>query len=638
MPRDPKATAQRSRTAYLWGETLRYLVAQGGQASRRSVREHLQSTQSFSPHELQPYPDGELRWWRYLEFNGIGLDKAGHVRRSKGVWSITPEGVTALNSMTDLELLDDIDEKYKLWAAENLATRDDEDSDQESTDRGRRIWLIGTGSQGVEWATFRNESRIAISFVYEGKGLGDLSQMTLDQIRERLVTLSGKPNPNNNVLCAWEFAHEMRDGDLVIARSGRSRMLGVGIIRGPYSHNAAGGTYPHMRPVQWLSTEERSLPSGYMHATKTLTEITRYTGYVDVIFGRRTPAAEASLKTTNISREDIDAHFSQPPYPGIDDGTAPSGPAHTPAGDAPSLEVIDSESFLAMDQLKEIITTLRIKKAIVLQGSPGTGKSFLADRLAHHHCGDRSRVVKVQFHPSYGYEDFVRGIRPVEGGGFRVEDGPLIEIAERAKASPHESFALILDEINRANVAKVLGEALSLIEADKRDSRHAVQLGLASSGNKSFWLPPNLAIIATMNTADRSIALVDYALRRRFGFFTLTPAFESPDFKTWLTEQLSGGDGGSETISKSDRREIDRAVEKILSRMRDINQAIREHKALGAHFVIGHSFFCTYDGIDGDSPLRWAERVFKTEIIPLIEEYSVEHPRLRGELLALLKD
>jgi 5-methylcytosine-specific restriction protein B len=170
------------------------------------------------------------------------------------------------------------------------------------------------------------------------------------------------------------------------------------------------------------------------------------------------------------------------------------------------------------------------------------GKSFLAERFAHLYAGSRARVTKVQFHPSYGYEDFVRGIRPDESGGFRVENGPLVEIATRARNEPKQQFVLFLDEINRANVAKVLGEALSLIEADKRAPKHAVQLGLAHEGSKAFHLPVNLAILATMNTADRSIAFVDYALRRCFAFFTLEPAFERAAFRNWFEDEI-GAEG-----------------------------------------------------------------------------------------------
>jgi 5-methylcytosine-specific restriction protein B len=245
--------------------------------------------------------------------------------------------------------------------------------------------------------------------------------------------------------------------------------------------------------------------------------------------------------------------------------------------------------------------------------------------------------MKVQVHPSYGYEDFVRGIRPRENGGFGVENGTLVQMALRAQAEPMQQFVLLLDEINRANVAKVMGEALSLIEGDKREAKHAVQLGLAHDGKREFHLPPNLYIIATMNTADRSIALVDYALRRRFAFFTLQPAFDRDEFRQWLLEALGADDSEHDADARSTQAEARKVTDRIVETMRSVNDRIRGHKALGPNYVLGHSFFCTYQAALGESATAWVERVFKTEIAPLLEEYAVEHPRLKQELLDLIQ-
>jgi 5-methylcytosine-specific restriction protein B len=267
----------------------------------------------------------------------------------------------------------------------------------------------------------------------------------------------------------------------------------------------------------------------------------------------------------------------------------------------------------------------------VLQGSPGTGKTYLAQKLAHHYAGSKERVHRVQFHPAYSYEDFVRGIRPT-ANGFAVENGPLVRISEEARRAPNDRFVLLIDEINRGNVAKILGEALSLIELDKRDPKHKVKLGLALNGDYDFWIPPNVAVLATMNTADRSIALVDFALRRRFKFISLVPAYDRSAFKDWLFEQFAPGAG--ESAPASDRSSSIGST--IIDAMNAINALIVSDKSFGKGFAIGHSFFCTYEPRDGFAPERWAKHVFEEEICPLIDEYCVEHPVLRNKLLALV--
>jgi 5-methylcytosine-specific restriction protein B len=295
------------------------------------------------------------------------------------------------------------------------------------------------------------------------------------------------------------------------------------------------------------------------------------------------------------------------------------------------LKSIEADWFGPSTELAEILAALATKRAVVLQGSPGTGKTYLAQKLAHHYAGSMERVHRVQFHPAYSYEDFVRGIRPT-GTGFAVENGPLVRISEEARRAPREQFVLLIDEINRGNVAKILGEALSLIEVDKRDPKHKVKLGLALNGDYDFWIPPNVAILATMNTADRSIALVDYALRRRFAFIRLTPAYNRSEFKDWLLDQFSPGAG--ESLPSNDQSKA--VALAITETMIAINEHIVSDKAFGDGFAIGHSFFCTYEPRHGEAPQRWANRVFEQEIGPLIEEYCVEHPSLRKKLLALV--
>ena len=626
----------RERMSFLWGEVFRFVISKGGGAARLEVRDHIRSTTTLTERELERDSRGRARWWISLGFYGIQFVKAEFLIRRGGVWSITEAGREALTSMSDLERWDLAAEKYDIWRAQQPTLDDASDvADSDENTSKRRIWMISAKAGEEGWARFRQEGVMGISFLPDS---GSLSGLRREEIHSQLKSASGDANPSNNSLACFQFANEMSEGDVVIARSGRTHMYGVGIVSGPYTYDASDALFPHQRKVDWIQVHSREMPSAYVNATKALTEMTHYPNHLDVVFGRRTSGAEAALGGAGLSAADIDEFFRQEPYDLPDE--LESEPTDSIAvrsiHAAPSIESIDAESFLSRSEIERIVRALNSKLAIVLQGPPGTGKSFLADRLAHHHAGDRKRVLKVQFHPSYTYEDFVRGIRPDGDGGFRVENGPLAEIALAAKQRPNEPHVLLLDEINRANVAKVMGEALSLVEADKRDPRHAVQLGLACDGSKEFWLPPNLALIATMNTADRSIAQVDYAMRRRFAFFTLEPAYELQEFRVWLEDQFGASDAGAENEGAAVRRESKEASDRIVRIMSNLNRYIREHKALGPHFVLGHSFFCTYEEAHGERPLPWVERVLDTEIRPLLEEYSIEHPRVRADLLAIL--
>ena len=626
----------RDRVATYFDLVFKFLIARGGQVHLQEVREALEKQLDLTPYELQSLASGQTRWWNTLQFWFIGYKTADFLRRGHGIWSITDVGREFHASKTPLEILEEARRRYDEWSKSDDLTPDEETTVEEVTEvddanPAGRAWLIGTGPGGSQWEQFRRGNFVAISFKAGDQHVGDVSQLRKEQIRAELRQLTGRPNPFNDTLCLWQFGHEMQVGDCVIARSGKQRLLGIGRVRGPYQFRPGDGDYRHRRDVEWIETFEREMPDNLTLPTKTLTEIGGYPYLLDLVIGTRTSAAVTALSSRGHTTEQIEQHFSQRAYP------APTPPTDLPSSDQPpTLDSIDAESFLSRHELEGIVTALRSKRAIVLQGSPGTGKSYLAEKIAHYYAGDRARVLRVQFHPSYAYEDFVRGIRPIETGGFRVENGPLVDIALQARRRPHELFVLLIDEINRANVAKVMGEALSLIEADKRDAKYAVHLGLAWQNGKEFWIPQNVAILATMNTADRSIAMVDYALRRRFAFFTLQPAFDRPDFRAWLMEQFGGSEDELGTEGLTATKEANRAADRVVKTMLQVNRAISEHRALGPHYVIGHSFFCNFEADCGETPLPWVERVFATEIVPLISEYCVEHPKLRSELHEIL--
>jgi MoxR-like ATPase len=266
-----------------------------------------------------------------------------------------------------------------------------------------------------------------------------------------------------------------------------------------------------------------------------------------------------------------------------------------------------ADLFLDQHELEELLALFRAKKNIVLQGAPGVGKTFIARRVAYLLMArrDDARTRMVQFHQSYSYEDFIQGYRPSESGGFIRRDGAFFDFAKLAESDPDRPYVFIIDEINRGNLSKILGELMMLIEPDKRGSEYALSLAYSRPDEPLFSVPPNLFILGLMNTADRSLALVDYALRRRFGFYKLEPQFKSARFRTFLLAR------GVES----------NLIDIIVDRMVALNGEIATDKVrLGPGYQIGHSFFVPMEATHLFDA-AWYRRVIRSEIAPLLEEY-----------------
>ncbi|MGI4746200.1 MAG: McrB family protein [Janthinobacterium lividum] len=293
--------------------------------------------------------------------------------------------------------------------------------------------------------------------------------------------------------------------------------------------------------------------------------------------------------------------------------TAPSNPGPVAALRYGVDEIVADGCFMAPEVIAAAVELLRRKKNLILQGPPGTGKTWLAKRLGFALLGvqDPERLMAVQFQPSLTYEDFVRGWRPDGVGGLRLADGVFLEAVSAARAEPGRPFVLVIEEINRGNPAQILGEMLTLIEDGKRHEKEALRLTYPRFVEERVYVPDNLYIVGTMNLADRSLALVDLALRRRFAFISLAPLLNG-SWRAWST-----GKGCPPSL-----------LDEIAERIDALNAAIATDRTLGDQFRVGHSFV-TPLGAPGPAEEDWrvwyAETV-DTEIGPLLREYWYDRP------------
>lgn len=260
------------------------------------------------------------------------------------------------------------------------------------------------------------------------------------------------------------------------------------------------------------------------------------------------------------------------------------------------VEKLQQEVFVEEKTLQSIIEGLDYKKNIILQGAPGVGKTFLAKRLAYAQMGKKykHRIKCIQFHPNYTYEDFLIGYKPNEKGVFRPQEGVFLEFCKRAMKDGNNDYYFIIDEINRGNISKIFGEAFTLIDKDYRGQ----PMNLAGFNNNVI-VPQNVYIIGIMNTADRSLAMLDIALRRRFKFYTLKPAFKSPQFKAYQ-EKLNS-----------------ELFDSVINAIVELNDEITGDPSLGEGFCIGHSYFCNQREVDD----TWLKNIIESEIIPMLREY-----------------
>lgn len=395
--------------------------------------------------------------------------------------------------------------------------------------------------------------------------IGDYSQYdSKESLRQELIsTYDNSTSRKNQALMAWNFANKLAINDVVFAKRSNT-LVGKGIVTGDYIFDDSRQEYKNIRTVKWLQISEWEHPG--KSVAKRLTDITPYTDYIEKLITIFTP-------------DELDDVDTQPEV------------------DYPEYSSADflSDVYMSEQDYETLVNVLKMKKNIILQGAPGVGKTFTAKRLAYSIIGAKNpdRVQMIQFHQSYSYEDFIEGYRPTENG-FTIKKGSFYKFCKLAEDDDENDYFFIIDEINRGNLSKIFGELFMLIEKDKR----GIELQLLYS-DENFSVPPNVYIIGMMNTADRSLAMLDYALRRRFSFFTMKPGFNTIGFQTY------------QDSLKSD------AFKKLISCIKQLNSKIAADISLGEGFCIGHSYFC---GLTAKTAtVRTLTSIIEYELIPLLK-------------------
>lgn len=577
-------------------ETLREL---GGAAEPKQVFHMLEKHQIVREEDLKAtLKNGSSKFENQVGWARFFLVKAGLIdNKKRGYWQLTPLGrETHLDHESSIRLVHDVRKRFKVAnedEAEETPSPPEEYTGDLFDDPKRQFWFVG-----AMWDEDQTKR-----FLSEG-----IWQNGYDKKYSELVA-------------------RIKPGDRIVIKSSFTRKYGL-----PFDNQH--------KPVSCMRIK----------AIGTVTETTKDGKTVKVdwqsfdeskdwyFYTYRTAIVQADTSdfarrliqfTFGDHKQDYEFWLSQPHW-AKQYRTRSTTHAHTgneeeeADPDTESFEftpygisdILDDGCFLYEESLKSALSRLRDKKNLILQGPPGTGKTWLAKRLGYVLVGTKDRSVTrkrmraIQFHPSLSYEDFVRGWRPDGDGRLSLIDGVFLEAVETARAERDRPLVVIIEEINRGNPVQIFGEILTLLEKDKRKEDEAVELAYSHSQDERIYIPDNLYVIGTMNIADRSLALVDFALRRRFAFVSLEPVFN----ETWLEWCVKQSGMDKDILSR------------IQKHMINLNKEIAEDRSLGEQFKIGHSYVTPAPGELVADTRIWFTEIVETEIAPLLEEYWFENP------------
>lgn len=433
-----------------------------------------------------------------------------------------------------------------------------------------RYWIYSPGDNACKWDDFYNAGVMSIGW---GE-IGNLSDFdSKDAMKEKLKEFYGQQySHKNSAHATWQFANEIKPGDIIFVKKGMYKLIGRGVVEGEYEYQSyiQDEEYSHTRRVKWTHNGEWAHPG--QAVMKTLTDITPYTEYVEQLI---------ALFADDFAEDTDEVETTYPPY---------------------DVNKFLEEVYMDKVDYDTLVGLIKTKKNVILQGAPGVGKTYAAKRLAYSMIGEKNqdRVMLVQFHQSYTYEDFIEGFRPTSAGsGFEIKKGSFYNFCKKAGEDLDNEYFFIIDEINRGNLSKIFGELFMLIENDKRGN----SLQLLYSDEK-FNVPKNVYIIGMMNTADRSLAMLDYALRRRFAFYTMNPGFKSTGFIGYKSELKSN------------------KLNNLIECVERLNNIIANDDSLGEGFCIGHSYFCNIENVT-DTVLS---NIVEYELVPLLKEYWFDEP------------
>jgi 5-methylcytosine-specific restriction protein B len=547
-------------------EALDY-IAQHDSRKRNEVVDHLEETFKPTAEEAEPVSQGRPNWATRFLWWSVNLTKAGWLTKDgSGVWTVTDAGRQALVDYPDSDsFIAAAQAAYKAWAAANKPPQ-------------RRAWLVrGSSILGANLVPEWIEQGIVSLAGSQLRPIdADIDAETL-----KLIATEDYAHLKHHELRAkveeiLAFVTKMSVGDVVLTTNEAN--VFVGDVTGDWTYaESDGGRSNLRRTVDWRNEDApidfADLPTplpARLQSGHTVLDLTAELATIDAL--------------TEMTVVDAD--------PGEPGEAALIRHEHLPN---PSQELADA-LFVDLPWLAEVRDLLDERRQVIFYGPPGTGKTYIARKLAADLVG-HEQVKLVQFHPAYTYEDFFEGYRPAAGGAegtiaFELKAGPLRQLVNRAREHPDQAFVLIIDEINRANLAKVFGELYFLLEY--RDE--AVDL-LYSADDEGFTLPKNLYLIGTMNTADRSIALVDSAMRRRFAFVALDPDTEP-------TKSLLGRWSAKQGLGDT-----------AAALLAELNRRIED-----PDFRIGPSYFMKSED-PGAHGFERLDRIWRTSILPLLQEH-----------------